>query len=67
MSTNPLTSARVFDKRTDVELAQWLDNDADQFDGRAGMNNHIAACRAAAERLRSNDKAWEDRHGETGL
>jgi hypothetical protein len=49
---SPLTSARMFDQQGNEELAQWLDNDADMLDGRPGLNNHVAACRAAAERLR---------------
>jgi len=48
----PLTSARVFDKKSDAELADWLDTDAQAMDGQPGRNNHVAATRAAAERLR---------------
>lgn len=46
-----LTSARMFDKQTDAELAYWLDNDAQALDGQPGRNNHVAATRAAVERL----------------
>ena len=49
---SPLTSARMFDMTSNAELAQWLENDADVMDGRPGHNNHVAAVRAAAERLR---------------
>jgi hypothetical protein len=49
----PLTSARVFDDANNAYLAQWLDTDADLWDGSPGWNNHVAACRAAAERLRA--------------
>jgi len=48
-----LTSARMFDTTTDAALADWLDTDAAMLDGRPGLNDHVAACRAAAERLRS--------------
>jgi hypothetical protein len=41
----------MFDKKSDVELAYWLDNDAKAMDGRPGSNNHVAATRAASERL----------------
>jgi len=51
---SPLTSARMFDKMSDVELSYWLDNDAQAMDGQPGRNNHVAATRAAAERLRRN-------------
>ncbi|GGO59069.1 hypothetical protein GCM10010910_01130 [Microbacterium nanhaiense] len=49
---SPLTSARMFDKTSDAELADWLDTDAQAMDGQPGRNNHVAATRAAAERLR---------------
>jgi hypothetical protein len=51
---SPLTSARMFDNTSDSDLADWLDNDAQALDGQPGRNNHVAACRAAAERLRRN-------------
>ncbi len=51
---SPLTSARMFDGVSDTILADWLDSDAQMLDGRPGLNNHVAACRAAAERLRAN-------------
>lgn len=46
-----LTSARMFDKKSDVDLAYWLDEDAKRLDGTPGNNNHVAAVRAAVERL----------------
>ena len=46
-----LTSARMFDKVSDSKLAYWLDTDAASMDGQPGRNNHVAATRAAAERL----------------
>lgn len=46
-----LTSARMFDKKSDVDLAYWIDTDAAGMDGQPGRNNHVAATRAAAERL----------------
>lgn len=48
---SPLTSARMFDKKSDADLAYWLDEDARRLDGTPGNNNHVAAVRAAAERL----------------
>jgi len=54
---SPLTSARMFDKLSDAELADWLDNDAQAMDGQPGQNNHVAATRAAAERLRRDEQA----------
>lgn len=46
-----LTSARRFDRKSDAELAYWIDSDAAVMDGQPGRNNHVAATRAAAERL----------------
>lgn len=46
-----ITSARMFDTKSDAELAYWLDSDAAAMDGQPGRNNHVAATRAAAERL----------------
>jgi uncharacterized protein YfdQ (DUF2303 family) len=43
----------MFDKTSDRDLADWLDNDAQAMDGQPGRNNHVAATRAAAERLRA--------------
>ena len=48
---SPLTSARMFDTTTTEALAYWLDNDAKAMDGQPGRNNHVAATRAAVERL----------------
>lgn len=48
---SPLTSARMFDARTTEALAHWLNNDAIMLDGQPGLNNHVAATRAASERL----------------
>lgn len=50
-----LTSARMFDTTTSESLAFWLDEDAKALDGQPGRNNHVAASRAAAERLMA---AW---------
>lgn len=52
---SPLTSARMFDTTTSEALAYWLDNDAAAMDGQPGRNNHVAATRAAVERLHA---AW---------
>lgn len=46
-----LTSARMFDRLSDAELAYWIDNNATAMEGQPGQNNHVAAVRAAAERL----------------
>lgn len=46
-----LTSARMFDRKTDEEVAYWIDTDAAAMDGQPGRNNHVAATRSAAERL----------------
>jgi hypothetical protein len=46
-----LTSARAFDTQTTQTLAYWLDNDARTMDGQARWNDHVAATRAASERL----------------
>ena len=46
-----LTSAHMFDKTSDLDLAYWLDNDAKAMDGQPGRNNHVAATRAAIQRL----------------
>ena len=46
-----LTSARIFDQKTTLDLAYWLDEDARRLDGTPGNNNHVAATRAAVERL----------------
>lgn len=52
---SPLTSARMFDAKTTLDLAYWLDEDARRLDGTPGNNNHVAATRAAVERLNA---AW---------
>lgn len=46
-----LTSARMFDGKTADEVAYWIDTDVAAMDGQPGKNNHVAACRSAAERL----------------
>ena len=53
---NDLMSARMFDRLRNDELARWLDNDANEMNGEPGRNNHVAAVRAAAERLRSTEE-----------
>lgn len=53
---SPLTSARMFDTKTSEDVAYWLDEDARRLDGTPGNNNHVAATRAAVERLHA---AWE--------
>ncbi|HEU5223941.1 MAG TPA: hypothetical protein VFU07_09735 [Candidatus Lumbricidophila sp.] len=62
MRGESLRSASIFDRLSDEELAQWLENDAQAMSGQPGTNNHVAACRAAAERLRSN--RWLAAHDE---
>lgn len=55
-----LMSARIFDRLSNEELARWLDNDANEMSGEPGRNNHVAAVRAAAERLRTTEETeWE--------
>lgn len=46
-----LTSARMFDKKSDADIAYWIDTDVAAMDGQPGRNNHVAATRSAAVRL----------------
>lgn len=46
-----LTSARMFDRKSNKDVAYWIDSDAAAMDGQPGRNNHVAATRSAAERL----------------
>lgn len=54
---SPLTSADVFGSYSSENLAGWLDIEAMQMDGQPGLNNHVAATRAAAKRLAQSHAA----------